>query len=557
MSEEKKLSAVEKIKTESHGLRGTLKESLKDEITGAVREADHALVKFHGMYEQDDRDLREERAQKKLDKLFSFMIRMRIPGGLMTAEQWVAAHHIAGKYSTGTIKITTRQTIQLHGILKHDIKPTLQDFDKAKLDSIAACGDVNRNVVCSSNPKESPLHEEIHAYADKISKMLLPKTRAYYEIWLDEEKIEEYSENDPLYQDRYLPRKFKIGIGIPPNNDVDVLANDLGLIAVIENDKLIGFNIAVGGGLSTTHGNPDTYPRLATVIGFTEGEEKTMKAVYEVLTIQRDFGNRSDRKLARLKYTLDNMGVDIFKKELEQRIGFELEPVKPYEFNKRIDLYGWMQDHESNWHNTLFVENGRVMDTEEVALKAALLEIAETGKVNFRFTSNQNVILSDIKNEDKNIIENILLKYAILIKDQNTSAFRKNAISCVALPTCPLALAEAQRYLPDLITKVEPILAKYDLSDENIISRMTGCPNGCARPYAAEIGFIGTSAGHYNLHIGGDREGTRLNVKYKESLDEKELLETLDGLFATYKTNRFENETFGDFATRKILVTAV
>jgi sulfite reductase (NADPH) hemoprotein beta-component len=326
---------------------------------------------------------------------------------------------------------------------------------------------------------------------------------------------------------------------------------------VIENDKLIGFNIAVGGGLSTTHGNPDTYPRLATVIGFTEGEEKTMKAVYEVLTIQRDFGNRSDRKLARLKYTLDNMGVETFKKELEQRIGFELEPVRPYEFNNRIDLYGWMQDHEDNWHYTLFVENGRVMDTPDLALKAALLEVAETGKVNFRFTSNQNLILSDIKNEDKNIIETILKKYAIITKDENTSAFRKNAISCVALPTCPLALAEAQRYLPDLITKIEPILAKYAIADENIISRMTGCPNGCARPYAAEIGFIGTSAGHYNLHIGGDREGTRLNTKYKESLDENGLLETLDQLFADYKTGRNEEETFGDFATRKILATAV
>jgi sulfite reductase (NADPH) hemoprotein beta-component len=554
MSEEKKLSGIEKIKTDSHGLRGTLKESLKDEITGAVREADHALVKFHGMYEQDDRDLREERATKKLDKLFSFMIRMRIPGGLMTPQQWVAAHHIAGKYSTGTIKITTRQTIQLHGILKHDIKPTLQDFDKVKLDSIAACGDVNRNVVCSSNPKESPLHEEIHAYADKISKMLLPKTRAYYEIWLDKEKIEEYSEVDPLYQDRYLPRKFKVGIGIPPNNDVDVLANDLGLIAIIENEKLIGFNLAVGGGLSTTHGNPDTYPRLGTVLGFTKGEEKTMKAIYEVLTVQRDFGNRSDRKLARIKYTIDNMGVENFKKELEKRTGFELEPAKAFEFKSRIDLYGWMQDHEGNWHYTLFIENGRVLDTVSVPLKTALLEIAETGKTNFRFTSSQNLILSDIKEADKSAVQSILEKYNVIAESEDSSAFRKNSIACVALPTCPLALAEAQRYLPELITKIEPILAKYDLGNEGIIARMTGCPNGCARPYNAEIGFVGTSAGHYNLLIGGDRVGTRLNIKYKDNLDETGLLATLDELFSNYKLNRQDKETFGDFAIREILV---
>jgi sulfite reductase (NADPH) hemoprotein beta-component len=555
MSEQKKLTAIEAIKTASRGLRGTLQESLNDEITGAVREADHALIKFHGMYEQDDRDLREERAAKKLDKLFSFMIRLRIPGGLMTPQQWVESNHIAGKFSTRTIKITTRQTIQLHGILKNNIKPTLKDFDKVKLDSIAACGDVNRNVVCSSNPKESPLHQQIHAYADKISSLLLPKTKAFYEIWLDEEKIEEYNETDPLYQDRYLPRKFKIGIGIPPNNDVDVLANDLGLIAIIENNELKGFNIAVGGGLSTTHGNNETYPRLATVIGFVSGQENILKAVYEVVSIQRDFGNRSDRKLARLKYTLDNMGVEVFKKELENRCGFELQPIQPYLFKSRKDLYGWMQDFEGNWHYTLFIENGRVLDDEKVILKTALLEVAILGKSNFRFTSNQNLILSDIANEDKIAIEQILTKYNIIQQTDAASAFRKNAIACVALPTCPLALAEAQRYMPALISKIEPLLAKYNLSDDDIIARMTGCPNGCARPYAAEIGFIGTAAGQYNLHIGGDREGTRLNVKYKENLDEQNLLNELDNLLQNYTANKTASETFGDFVIREKLVT--
>jgi sulfite reductase (NADPH) hemoprotein beta-component len=552
MAENKKPSPIEGIKERSHGLRGTLVESINDEITGAVREADHALVKFHGMYEQDDRDLREERANKKLDKLFSFMIRLRIPGGLMTSEQWVAAHHIAGEYSTGVIKITTRQTIQLHGILKHDIKPTLQAFDKVKLDSIAACGDVNRNVVCSSNPKESPIHAQIHAYADKISQMLLPKTRAYYEIWLDEEKIETYSEDDPLYQDRYLPRKFKIGIGIPPNNDVDVLANDLGLIAIIENEELKGFNIAVGGGLSTTHGNADTYPRLATVIGYAEGEEKTLKAVYEVLTVQRDFGNRSDRKLARLKYTLDNMGVETFRKELESRCGFNLEPAKDFTFSQRKDRYGWRLDHDNICNYTLFVENGRVTDSEISAVKTALLEIAETGVANFRFTSNQNIIVSDIKPDDKVIVDNLLEKYCLISENDSASEFRKNSIACVALPTCPLALAEAQRYLPDLITKIEPLLQKHQLMEEDIISRMTGCPNGCARPYAAEIGFIGTAAGQYNLHLGGDREGTRLNRKYREHLNEDGLLSELDHLFGSYSTSKLAGETFGDFTHRTL-----
>jgi sulfite reductase (NADPH) hemoprotein beta-component len=553
MSEQQKLTVIEGIKTKSDGLRGTLQQSLTDEITGAVREEDHALIKFHGMYEQDDRDLREERASKKLDKLYSFMIRLRIPGGLMTPEQWVAAHHIAGKYSTGVIKITTRQTIQLHGILKNKIKPTLKEFDKVKLDSIAACGDVNRNVACASHPSQSAIHKQIHEYADKISQLLLPKTRSYYEIWLDEEKIEEYNETDPLYEDRYLPRKFKIGIGIPPNNDVDVLANDLGLIAIIENNELKGFNIAVGGGLSTTHGNPDTYPRLATVIGFIATEEKTLKAVYEVLTIQRDFGNRSDRKLARLKYTLDRMGIDAFKKELEKRCGFLLEDIRPYTFSERKDLYGWQQDDFGNWHYTLFVENGRVLDDEKTAMKTGLLEIAETGKANFRFTSNQHLILSDITEENKTEVESILQKYKLIEHTALASSIRKNAMACVALPTCPLALAEAQRYLPSLVSKIEPLLIKHSLHQDEIVLRMTGCPNGCARPYAAEIGLIGTSPGKYNLHIGGDRQGERLNTKYKENLNEEQILQTLDELFKVYVKERNLKETFGDFANRIIL----
>lgn len=549
-------SHIEKIKTASDGLRGTLAESLQDEITGAVREPDHALIKFHGMYEQDDRDLREERAAKKLDKLYSFMIRLRIPGGLITADQWLAAHHIAGEYSTGVIKITTRQTIQLHGILKGQIKPTLKSFDKAKLDSIAACGDVNRNVACASFAPQMAAHEQVQAYADTISRLLLPKTRAYYEVWLDEEKIAEYDETDPLYQDRYLPRKFKIGIAIPPNNDVDVLTNDLGLIAIIEGGVLKGFNLAVGGGLSTTYGNAATYARLATVIGFVSGEENLLKAVYEVLTIQRDFGNRSDRKLARLKYTLDNMGEEVFKAELEKRCGFALDPIQPYVFEERQDVWGWQQDYKGRWHYTLFVENGRVTDTEQLPLKTALLEIAQTGKTNFRFTSNQNIIICDVAESDKPIIEALLQQFNITAQQQSLSGLRKNSMACVALPTCPLALAEAQRYLPELISKVEALLAKHNLLQDDIVLRMTGCPNGCGRPYAAEIGFTGTAAGEYNLYIGGDRQGQRLNSLYKEKLQEPVILEELDLLLGQYSQQRQPAESFGDFAIRQQWVSA-
>jgi sulfite reductase (NADPH) hemoprotein beta-component len=552
MAEQKNLSVVEKIKKASDGLRGTLKESLQDELTGAVREQDHALIKFHGMYEQDDRDLREERALKKLDKLYSFMIRLRIPGGLITPQQWIAAHHIAGHYSTGVIKITTRQTIQLHGILKRNIKPTLKDFNAVALDSIAACGDVNRNVICSSHPSQSPLHKQIHDYAGKLSEALLPKTRAFYEIWLDEEVLADKKEEiDPLYQDHYLPRKFKIAIAIPPNNDVDVFGNDLGLIAIVENESLLGFNLAIGGGLSSTHGNPSTYPRLATVIGFIPANDKLMKAVYEVLTIQRDFGNRSDRKQARLKYTIDNMGVNAFKTELELRCGFPLDEARPYQFTERKDYYGWRQNNSGKWHYTIFVENGRVVDEEKLALKTALFKVAETGLAQFRFTPNQNLILSDIDESDKDEIEGILNQFGIIEHTNNSSLVRKNSIACVAFNTCPLALAEAQRYLPILITKIEPLLKKHSLESEEISLRMTGCPNGCGRSPLAEIGFIGTAYGRYNLYLGGDRLGERLNQKFRDNLDEQEILSTLDEVFADYSLNQSSGETLGDFAWRK------
>jgi sulfite reductase (NADPH) hemoprotein beta-component len=550
-------SAIEKIKESSKHLRGTLQKSLRDEITGAIREDDQAVIKFHGMYQQDDRDRREERAAKKLERLYSFMIRLRLPGGFLTPEQWIAVYDIAGEQSTGVIKITSRQTIQLHGILKSDIKPTIKAFSEAKLDSIATCGDINRNVLCSSHPKQSPIHAQVFNYADKISSLLMPKTKAYYEIWLDEEKlIDKKEEEDPLYQERYLPRKFKIAIAIPPNNDVDVFANDIGLIAVIENDELKGFNIAIGGGLSSTHGNEETYPRLATVIGFTDTEEKTLKAVYEIATIQRDYGNRSDRKLARLKYTVDKYGVEWFKKEIENRTGFVLAPAREYSFTSRKDFFGWESNTEGLWYYTVFVENGRVLDSEDIKLKSALLEIAKTGKANFRFTCNQNVIIGDVQEADKKIIDTILTKFSINTHTENTSTIRKNSMACVAFPTCPLALAEAQRYLPSLIDKIEMLLAKYSLSEEEIIIRMTGCPNGCARSYAAEIGFVGTAYGKYNMHLGGDRVGARLNKIYKENIEETEILQSLDGLFSKYASHKQTNETFGDFSLRQEWVKA-
>jgi sulfite reductase (NADPH) hemoprotein beta-component len=552
MAEETNLSSTERIKQASDNLRGTLKESLENEITGNLYEDDVALVRFHGMYVQDDRDRRDERAMRKLERLYSFMIRLRLPGGFLQPQQWIDLHNIAGENSTGVIKITTRQTIQLHGVLKSTIKPTLKAFRETHLTTIATCGDINRNVLCSSHPKQSPLHHEVFEYAKAIDRLLLPKTHAYYEIWLDDEKIvDKQSEEDPLYQDRYMPRKFKIAIAIPPNNDVDVFANDIGLIAVIKNDKLKGFNIAIGGGMSTTHGNPEHYARLGSIIGFVDTKEKLLKAVYEILTIQRDYGNRSDRKVARLKYTVDRLGLDWWKEELERRTGFKLEKEKPFKFDQRRDYYGWEQNHEGHWYYTLFIENGRVVDNEKALLKTALLEVAKTGKASFIFTCNQNLILGDIVDADKESINQILDRYGILEHTDNASPVRRNAMACVALNTCPLALAEGQRYFPVLLSKIEPLLAAHGLQNEEIVMRMTGCPNGCARPYVAEIGFVGTALGRYNLHIGGDKLGTRLNRIFKESLDEESILAELDRLFAVYAIERINGETFGDFTNRK------
>lgn len=546
-------SPIEKIKKESHGLRGTLKEGLLDEHTGAIREPDQALIKFHGMYMQDDRDRREERAEKKLDRLYSYMIRLRLPGGLLSAQQWLALHEVSEEYASPVIKITTRQTIQLHGVLKHNIKPTIKSFDTVKLDSIAACGDVNRNVIASAHPRFSAVHEEIFSYAEKISELLLPKTNAYYEIWLDKEKISPDLEKDDLYQDRYFPRKFKIAIAIPPYNDVDAFTNDIGLIAIIEKNKLIGFNVAAGGGMGMTHGNAETYPRLASMLGFVNKND-VLKTVYAIATTQRDFGNRNDRKLARLKYTIDKLGLDFFKTEVEQRSGINFQPGKKYELTIRHDEYGWHQNHEGLYYYTAFVETGRVYDSDKTQMKRAFYEIAKTGKAQFRFTCNQNVIISDILPEHKNEIENILQWHGVITVTESASPVRRNAIACVAFNTCPLALAEAQRYLPSLIDKIEILLNKHNLNNEDLSVRMTGCPNGCGRPYISEIGFVGTAYGKYNMYLGADVAGERLNKIYKQNLGETEILNNLDELLGDFSNHRNSNEPFGDYVVRKQIV---
>lgn len=548
-------SEVEKIKAESNFLRGTLKQSFEDELSSGINEKDNIVLKFHGSYLQDDRDLRNERAKQKLEPAYQFMLRARTPGGVITPEQWLVFDELAQKYGNKTLKLTTRQAIQLHGILKWNMKKTIQEIVAAKLDSIAACGDVNRNVMCNPNPYQSAVHAEVYEWAKKISDELLPKTRAYYEIWLDEEKVAATPETEePLYGKTYLPRKFKIGIAVPPSNDIDVFSQDLGFIAIVENDKLEGFNVVIGGGMGMTHGDKTTYPQIGKVIGFCRPEQ-IVEVAKNVLTVQRDYGNRSDRKHARFKYTVDRLGVENIKKELENRLGWELEDAKPYQFEHNGDRYGWVKGVNNRWHYTLFIEGGRVKDRDDYKLMTALREIAQFHTGDFRLTANQNLVIANVTAQKKKKINELLEKYHIT-DPSYYSALRRSSMACVALPTCGLAMAEAERYLPSLIDKIEEIVNENGLQDKEITIRMTGCPNGCARHALAEIGFIGKSVGKYNMYLGAAHDGSRLSKLYRENIGEEEILKELRVLLARYAKERKEGEHFGDYVIRAGIIKA-
>ncbi len=546
-------SEVEIVKTGSRYLRGTLEESLKDHITGGLHAKDVHLIKFHGSYQQSDRDLESERKKQKLEPLYSFMIRVRVPGGIATPAQLLHIIELAGRYGNGTIKITTRQAFQLHGVFKKNLKKTIASIHAGLLDTIAACGDVNRNVMCNPLADLSEIHRQAYEDACAISRHLTPQTNAYHEIWLDKEKFASTDrEEEPIYGKTYLPRKFKIAMAIPPRNDVDVYANDLGFIAVAENEKLIGYNVVAGGGMGMTFGNEATYPRLASEVGFIQ-RDMAVKVAEEIVKIQRDNGNRSDRKNARLKYTIDRLGEEWFRKELESRLGWKPEPTRPVHFASNEDRYGWSETAAGKWHLTLFIEGGRVYDDDRIQLKTGLKEMAAIHDGDFRLTGNQNLVVANIAPGKKKAISQLLRKHGIDIHD-GFSGMRLNSLACVALNTCPLAFAEAERYLPSLISKLEVILAQYNLEKESISIRMTGCPNGCARPYISEIGLVGKSIGHYNLYLGGNQNGTRINRLYRETLDEQAILDCLDPLFRQYSEERSEGEGFGDFVVAKGIV---
>lgn len=553
---EGKLADNERLKRESNNLRGTIEADLKDDLTGGFTADNFQLIRFHGMYQQDDRDIRAERSKQKLEPLHNVMLRARLPGGIIQPSQWLAIDKFAEQHTMyGSIRLTTRQTFQFHGVLKPNIKLMHQTLNQVGIDSIATAGDVNRNVLCTSNPVESELHIEAYEWAKKISEHLLPKTRAYAEIWLDGEKVETTEKPvEPILGDNYLPRKFKTTVVIPPQNDVDVHANDLNFVAIAENGKLVGFNVLVGGGLAMTHGDHSTYPRKASDFGFIALKD-TLAVAAAVVTTQRDWGNRVNRKNAKTKYTLERVGVDNFKAEVEKRAGVTFAESRPYEFTERGDRFGWVEGIDGKYHLTVFIENGRILDYPGKTLKTGCAEIAKIHKGDFRLTANQNLVIAGVPADDKAQIEALARQHGLILPEVSNQ--RLDSMACVSLPTCPLAMAEAERYLPDAVTELEGLLAKHGVADDSIIFRVTGCPNGCGRAMLAEVGLVGKGPGKYNLHLGGDREGTRIPKMYRENISDQDIMSELDNLIGRWAKERNDKEAFGDFVIRKEIIAPV
>lgn len=546
-------ASVEDLKRASRRLRGTLLESLADPVTGALREGDQTLLKYHGSYQQDDRDLREERRRQKLEPAWQFMIRTRTPGGVLTPAQWLGLDGVASRFAERGLRITTRQAIQFHGVIKRELKPTLQAINAALIDTIAACGDVNRNVTVGVNPDETPLHAAVWAQAAALSEHLLPRTRAYHEIWLDGEKLADSGEEaEPLYGDTYLPRKFKTGFALPPYNDIDVFAQDLGFIAIAERGELRGYDVVAGGGMGATHGDAATYPRLARMLGFIAPEHAIAVAA-AVLTVQRDWGDRVQRKRARLKYTIETHGLDAFRAEVERRAGVRFAPPAPFRFIHNGDRFGWAPGADGRLHLTLRILSGRVGDDAGARVQSGLRAIAalldaQADGAQLRLTPNQNLTIANVPARLREAVDALVVEHG-LDRDGGTP-LRQAALACVALPTCGLAMAEAERYLPRAIARIDTLLDRHGLRESPLHLRISGCPNGCSRPYLGEIALVGKAPGRYNLMLGADHRGQRLNALHLENADEDAILAALDSLFARYARERAPGERFGDFVVR-------
>ncbi|KAJ6051712.1 hypothetical protein N7460_002246 [Penicillium canescens] len=557
----------EDIKIGSNFLRGTIAEALLDESTGAIPASDQQLTKFHGTYMQDDRDLRDERKAQGLEPAYSFMIRCRLAGGVATPKQWLQMDAIASSHGNETMKLTTRQTFQFHGVIKRNLKGAMRAINNSMMDTLAACGDVNRNVMCSSLPELSSFHRETWEWSKKISNHLLPSTTAYHEIWLEDEDKKKVQvagdaivDHEPLYGPTYLPRKFKITIAIPPHNDTDVYAHDIGLIAIKGADgHLEGFNVLAGGGMGSTHNNTKTYPQTGRMFGYIPAD-KIHIVCEKIMLVQRDNGDRKNRKHARMKYTIDDLTVPVFRSKVEELLpeGLKFGEPRAFEFKSNVDTFGWIKDDTGLNHFTMFIENGRIEDTSDFKMRTGLRELAGLGKGEFRLTGNQHLMISRVTDEDLPLIKETLAKYKL----DNTafSGLRLSSSACVAFPTCGLAMAESERYLPVLISKLESTLEEVGLARDSIVMRMTGCPNGCARPWLAEVAFVGKAYGAYNMYLGGGYHGQRLNKRFRSSIKEDEILEIMRDLLKRYSLERNTDgetpERFGDWCIRAGVIKA-
>lgn len=540
----------ETIKEANPTLAGTIAATLADPTADRFSEDDTQFLKFHGIYQQDDRDVR------KTGKKYIFMVRMRLPGGVLTPAQYLACDELATRYGNASLRVTSRQSLQFHGVVKAGLGPLLKGIHDALLSTLAACGDVNRNVIAPPTPATNGIGSQVHALAREIALAVAPKTKAYHSIWVDGVQLDlddpvNKDFTDPLYGKTYLPRKFKIGFAIPPLNDVDVLANCLGFIAIAdEQGRLLGFNLAAGGGMGRSHGNDETFPRVADVVGFVTPDQ-VVPAAKAVITIHRDFGSRTNRKHARLKYVLADHGPAWFREELERRLGFGLGEPRPYTFERQGDAFGWHEQANGKLFLGLFVETGRIKDTQGRQLKTALRRVIERFQPEVRLTPANNVLLAEIAPNNRAAITHLLGEHGVDVERQG-SILRRASMACVALPTCGLALAESERCLPDLITRLEGALAEVGLPDEEITIRMTGCPNGCARPYMAEIGFVGKAPGRYQIYLGGNEASTRLNRLWKDNVKDPDIVGELRPLFAQFAAEREAGERFGDWATRTL-----
>jgi sulfite reductase (ferredoxin) len=553
-------SPVEGFKENSRWLRGTIAEEFADASLDHLSEANTQLIKFHGSYQQEDRDARKKRDKVGVGKAYMFMVRLKLPGGKLTASQYLSMDDLCGKHANGTLRVTTRQSFQFHGILKNSMKPLLSGINDVLVTTLGGCGDVNRNVVTCPAPLNDPARVEMQKLADAIAKHLAPRagTQAYHEIWLNGKAQEPVpvAENttpeheEPIYGKVYLPRKFKIALALPEDNCTDILAQCLGFLAIREkNGAPIGYNLYAGGGQSQTNSLKDTYPLIAQPVCFVLPDE-VVRASEAICKLFRDHGNRANRKRARLKYVMHDWGVEKFREVFARDYwGGPIQPPKDVPITG-MDLHlGWQPQGEGKWFLGLSVENGRIKDDGSMRLRAGLRAIVSKLNASVRLTTQQDVLVCDIATADRPTVDSLLNEYGIP-RPESLTQVRKYAMACPAIPTCGLAITEAERALPSITAQLEPVLEELGLGEEAISVRMTGCPNGCARPYQSEIGLVGRGGTKYTMYIGGDTFGRRMNAELEDSVPIEQIVPKLKSIFTAYKSERTPGEPFGDYCTR-------